>query len=117
MNKNDIILIIILIVITTTLFLTLNINSNPSDYAYVYYENDLIKEIDLNINNTYVVNGYNGEVIIEVNNKQIRVNEENSPYNICSNQGYISKSNQQIICLPNKIVIEIGGNELDTEVK
>ncbi len=116
MKKNDFILILILLVIILILILFINLNQQPADIAYVYYESTLIKEIDLKINNTYEVEGFNGKVVLEVLNNQIRVTEETSNYNICSNQGFISKSNQQIVCLPNKILIEIGGNEIDTEV-
>ena len=44
---------------------------------------------------------------IEVKNKKIRVITENSPLHLCSKQGFISKSYETIVCLPNKIVIKI----------
>ena len=62
--------------------------------------------------------GYNGKVKIVVNNNKIKVSEEKSPKHLCSKQGYISKTYEQIICLPNKIVIEIKDNDtVDTVVK
>ena len=118
MNKNDIKLIIIVLLITISLF-SLSLFQKKSSIARkanVYYANDLILEIDLNINKTYEVEGDNGKVVIEVLDNQIRVVEENSPYHLCSKQGFISNSGQSIICLPNKIIIELPNNELDTEV-
>lgn len=115
MNKNDIKLIILILIIISFLF-SLSLFNKKANIANVYYENDLVLEIDLSINNTYEVEGYNGKVLIEVLNNQIRVIEENSPYHLCSKQGFISKSGQSIICLPNKIIIELPNDELDTEV-
>lgn len=115
MNKKDFILIFIVILIA--LILILIVNKKQANIAYVYYDNDLILEIDLKKDDTYKVNGYNGEVIIEVKENKIRVNEENSPYHLCSKQGYISKQGESIVCLPNKIIIKLPNNDIDTEVE
>ena len=116
--KNDIILFTIIITICLIMILIVNSASKESRYANVYYDGKIIKKIDLNINNTYNVKGYNGNVKIVVYNKKIKVAEENSPKHLCSKQGYINKSYESIICLPNKIVIEISGNDsIDTVVK
>ena len=115
MNRNDIKLIIIVLVITIILF-SLSLFQKKASIANVYHENDLILEIDLSINKTYEVDGDNGKVVIEVLNNQIRVIAENSPYHLCSKQGFISNSGQSIVCLPNKIIIELPNTELDTEV-
>lgn len=111
MNKNDLILIVILFSISIIILITFNLNQKESNIAKVYYENKEILKIDLKINNTYTVDGLNGKVKIEVNNKRIRVVEENSPLHLCSKQGYISKSYETIVCLPNKIVIKIEDEE------
>lgn len=110
MNKNDIILIITITLITTLLFLVPTRNSN---YAYVYYESTLIKEISLDKDDKYIVQGYNGDVVIEVKNKKIRVVDENSNNHLCSKQGFTNSI--PIVCLPNKIVIDFSNdNNLDT---
>lgn len=109
MNKQDIRLLIILLVITLLLFFLFK---NDGNYAYVYYENNLIKTIDLGKNDIYTVDGYNDKVVLEVKNNKIRVVEEDSPFHLCSKQGYTN--NVPIVCLPNKIVIDFKTNELDT---
>lgn len=113
MNKNDWILIIALGLLILFSFTFLKHNDSIK-YAYVYYENDLILKIDLNIDETYIVEGYNGPVKIRVENRKIKVEEENSPYNLCSKQGFISSTYESIVCLPNKITIQIQGSDLDT---
>ena len=52
---------------------------------------------------------------IEVEHGRIRVREAGCPDQVCVNQGWISDGTVPIVCLPNKLVIEIkgGGGELD----
>ncbi len=115
MKISDIILIILVILIATTMIIFNK--KEDSDQALVYYENDLVLKIDLNQNKEYDVEGYNGNVHIVVMNKKIKVEEENSPKHICSKQGFISSSNETIVCLPNKIVIKIESKDkLDTVI-
>lgn len=116
-NKKDKILIISLLVISIISILILNSNKKQGSVAYVYHDNKMLKEIDLNINKTYTFEGDKGKVIVTVKNKKIKVDKETSEYHLCSKMGYISKPHETIICLPNKIVIEISGNEVDTVVR
>lgn len=117
MNKNDIKLIIIIVIFIMLLILFLYKPKTAASFANVYYKSELLMNIDLNINNIYEVNGDNGIVKIEVKDKKIRVIEETSNYNICSKQGYIENEGESIICLPNKIIIELPSDEIDVEVK
>ena len=118
MNKSDLKLIIVIIIIGVILLFILNLQSTQGDNVVVYYENDVVLNASLEINNTYTVSGYNGDVVIEVKDKKVRVNEENSPKHLCSKQGWISSSYESIICLPNKIVVKIEAtSEIDAIVK
>ena len=117
MNKNDIKLLVFVSIFCLILIFTFNIFSKKGTKALVYYDGNLIKTIDLSINGEYVVNGYNGEVVIKVLNNKISVLQEDSPLHLCSKQGYINLSHESIVCLPNKIVINIDDNLLDAVVK
>lgn len=121
MNKNDVGLIIIILIISIVLIGVYSFNpKNNNLYAFVYYENKLLLEIDLSLKEKeYEVQGENGTVYIKAGNGKIKVEEENSPYHLCSKQGYISKSYESIVCLPNKIIIKIKDktNEIDTVIK
>lgn len=114
MNRNDIRLVIILLCIVCLIFVFIYINKKDGSVAEVYYEDELILSIDLNMDGEYVVEGELGDVVLEVNNNRIRVKSENSPKNICSKEGYISDSSRTLICLPNKIIVKIvGDSEID----
>ena len=118
MNKFDIILCITIFILSGLLYL-FSINKDNGEYAVVYYDHDEILKIDLKDKEkrTYTVNGYNGEILIETVDGKVRVVDEISPKHLCSKQGYISNSYDSIICLPNKVVIEIVNDEVDTVVR
>ncbi|MDD4036564.1 MAG: NusG domain II-containing protein [Bacilli bacterium] len=119
MNKSDIKLIVIILVITSVVFLLFKaMDNNGSKEAHVYYDNDLILKIDLDINEVkeYKVKGLNGDVILEVKKGKVRVKEEISPLNLCSNQGFIQSSYEVIVCLPNKIVVKIVEKDKNIDV-
>ena len=116
MNKNDKKLVFFVLLFSCSLWLIFSLKKQDYSVATVYYQDKIIKQIDLSINNTYQVEGELGKVKIVVKNKQIKVEEENSPRHLCSKQGFISSYNEAIICLPNKIVIQIENNKLDTVI-
>lgn len=114
MNKNDWLLSIVLLFLGIFFIVLFNIlESNSSKKAIVYYEKKIVLEIDLSIKEKkeYEVKGYNGTIKIISENGKVKVIEEESPLHLCSKQGYISKSYESIICLPNKVVIEIVDND------
>ena len=121
MNKSDTKLVLLLLSLSIISILCIFVfrNENPKS-ALVYYENELVLKIDLNLDGTheYKVDGYNGDVVIKTKNGKIKVEEEDSPLHICSRQGWIDESYEVIVCLPNKIVIKIEDEkEIDTVVK
>lgn len=121
MNKYDWLMIgIVFIISVAVIFIKSLPYSNAAKKAHVYYENKEVLTVPLTVpqNETYEVDGYNGKVKIEVVNGQIRVIQENSPLHLCSKQGFISEAYESIICLPNKIVINIEAEDkLDTIIE
>lgn len=117
MNKSDLKLVIVLLIVSIIGVFAFKLIGKSGGNALVYHDGELIKTIDLSIDNRYVVNGDNGDVVIVVSGGKIKVDEENSPLHLCSKQGYISNTYESIVCLPNKIVINISGDELDAVVK
>lgn len=119
MNKNDVRLVCIIGFFSVVFIIFLKLFSKSGSTAFVYYDGNLIKTIDLGYDSNYVVNGYNGDVYISVLNGKIKVEDEESPLHLCSKQGYIDSSYESIVCLPNKIVINISSdsNIYDAVVK
>lgn len=114
MNKTDIRLIIILLFVVSLIFIFINVTKEDGSIAEVYYEDEMILSIDLSVDGEYIVDGELGDVVLEVKDNMIRVKNENSPKNICSKEGFIGDSSRTLVCLPNKIIIKIvGDNDID----
>ncbi|MGI6330095.1 MAG: NusG domain II-containing protein [Bacilli bacterium] len=114
MNKSDYQLIFFVLFIVTLFWIIGGLLTNSSKkIALVYYEEKLIKTIPLDHQEKkeYLVQGYNGPVVIITKGDKIKVKEEESPLNLCSKQGYISKPYEMIVCLPNHLVIKIKGEK------
>ena len=78
------------------------------------YEIDLQKEagqryIDITTEDGTILNR------ISVEPGRIRVEHANCPDQVCVNQGWIQDSALPIVCLPNKLIIEITGGEEGTD--
>ena len=52
-----------------------------------------------------------GDTLIEIQGKKVRVKEAHCRNQICVKEGWISKG--VIVCLPNKLVIIVGGSKKD----
>lgn len=120
MNKSDIKLLIIIVILSLIGFMCMFLSKNNSgNEAIVYYDNKEILKIDLTLSGEreYTVKGYNGDVVILTSEGRVKVIEENSPYHLCSKQGFIKESYESIVCLPNKITIKIvSATNIDAEV-
>lgn len=118
MNKSDFKLIVLLLIIIGGIFIFIGVTKKEGSIAEVYYEDEMVLSIDLNINKEYIIDGELGDVVLEVKDNKIRVKEENSPKHICSKEGFIGDSSRTLICLPNKIIVKIvGDNEIDGVVR
>ena len=73
---------------------------NASKKVYVY---------PLDQNQNLVFPGPIGKTYVEIKDKQVRVRKDPGPLQICVIQGWISSPGQSLICLPNRVMIQIQG--------
>lgn len=77
--------------------------------------NDVIVEINgspaytfpLTTDRTFTVQGALWETVIEIKGRKVRIKEAHCPNRICVREGWVSKG--AIICLPNRVVVVVGG--------
>lgn len=108
-KRNDIILIFILLLIGGVLLLTTQLGQFEQTGGYVRIEvnNQLYDNYLLNKNQTIHLHENDIDIVIEITNGQVNVTSANCRDQVCVKHPSISKDNEQIICLPNKVVIEI----------
>ena len=78
--------------------------------ANIYQDGELIRTIDLNKltePETFTVTGPAGENEIVAEPGRICVSHADCPDQVCVNMGWRSEDGFPIVCLPNKLVIEI----------
>lgn len=78
----------------------------------IYQDGQLLQTIDLSRVDepyTFTVDGPAGTNTIQVEPGRIRVSHADCPDQICVNQGWISNGVAPIVCLPNRLVIQIEG--------
>ena len=91
--------------------LTLFLSSGPeATRAKITSHGSLIRIVDLHIDQSFTVENGGGYNIITVRDGKIAVTEASCPDHYCMHRGFCS-SGAQIVCLPNKLVIEFLGEE------
>lgn len=63
--------------------------------------------LPLTVDKTITVKSTYGDTVIEIRDRKVRVKEAHCPRQICVKQGWVSQG--AIICLPNRIVVTVGG--------
>lgn len=128
-KKMDIILIAIYVIITLIMayfLLFKSQDSGSSRILYIQQGGKVIEKISLPtagvINRTISDGVHTNEVVIDRN--KVYVTKADCHDGLCMKQGEIYKNGDMIVCLPNKLVLEIksddnsmSDNEVDTVVK
>lgn len=73
---------------------------NASKKVYLY---------PLDQNQNLVFSGPIGKTYVEIEDRRVRVKKDPGPLQICVIQGWISSPGQSLICLPNRVMIQIQG--------
>ena len=111
LTRNDKILIFSLVAIASFFFLRLFFISNKAREALIKIDNRPVQRVSLRMDRRINLEGENGKVVIEVREGRVRVVESTCFQRICINTGWINKPGQNIVCLPNKVLVTIEGKE------
>ncbi len=105
----DVVLIVLILFVSTgvILFTELGLNWQLSETseAVVYHEGKLLEHLSLDKDREITL--LEGKMILEIKDERIRVKKSDCPRQICVSRGWIKSSGQVIVCVPNKILIEI----------
>ena len=118
MKKNDILLIGILMMIAIGMFFvvkifqsgtggTLEVSVDGRLYETVHYGDDTTREIRID---------HNGNLnVVRISDGKIKMVYADCPDQVCVHHRPIQYNNQTIVCLPNKVVVEITNQTLQPE--
>ena len=115
--KNDVIFIVGLLVLTLLAGAALLLLKSPGDTVLVSVDGDVWGEFPLNEDVELEIPGANGGYnILVIKDGQAHVAQASCPDGICAAHRPISRDGESIICLPNKVVVELratGQNQPD----
>lgn len=116
MTKGDKILIftIIMISIASLIFIKNSGSRYNEKYISIQVDGKEYKKIIFDkavVGKTIPIETEFGYNLIEIGDERVRVIEASCPDELDVKQGYISLPGEVIVCLPNKLVIEIKGTE------
>ena len=103
----DAILVCTLLLVSLSAFLIMNALKRDGAYARVTVDGEEVMRCSLSEDREYSLNG--GTNILVIENGQARVVYASCPDGLCINQGEISMSGERIVCLPNRVMVEIVG--------
>ena len=111
-GKNDLIMIGVLIVMTALLFLGLFVFKKEGKLVVVSVDSVEVASFSLDKDLVYEIEGYNGgRNTLVIEDRVAYVKDSTCPDHLCEYMGKISKVGQSVICLPNRVVVEIRGSK------
>ena len=76
--------------------------------SYVIVETaEEVNRFSLNDSHTVIIKGKLGNLEMEIKSEKVRIREANCPDQICVRTGWISRTGQTIICVPNQVIVRI----------
>ncbi len=89
--------------------------------VYVYHDNRLLVTQSLARDTVILLSGFRPRASasrsvpsglrVEVKAGRVRVAESDCPHQLCVRRGWISRAGQVVVCVPNRVLIEIRGTD------
>ena len=113
-NKFEIGIWIAIISVSVLLACVYFATSKSGEYVQVKIDGKVTAKYSLRENGIYPIIG-SGENILVIEGGEAFIKEANCPDKLCVKQGRIKRVGQSLICLPNKVVVEVVDTKSDSE--
>lgn len=105
----------IIVVVAVAAFIVMQVvggaDAGADAYAKVVDGDGNTYELPLSQDGETTVTSSLGTNVVEVQDGRVRVREADCPNQDCVEQEWISRSGQQIVCLPHKLTVDVVGAE------
>lgn len=118
-GKNDIIFLTVIIILAIAVYLFRFFFSSNGDVVNISVDGALYGSYPLDTDARIEIKNSSGQVtnVLIIENDSAHMEEATCPDKLCIKQKTISKDNESIICLPNKVVATVTSeNESDIDV-
>ena len=111
-TRNDIILIAALLLISVLITALLYLNGKKGERVCVYVDGVFSGEYPLDTDRMVEIDGYGGtHNTLAIENGSAYMSEASCPDKLCVHQGKISETGRSIVCLPDRVVVSIAGED------
>ena len=119
LKKTDIVLIALLLILSVASYFTLNFGSKSGETVIIKHDGNIYEELPLSKNTIVELNDGLHCNTVKIHDGCVEMHYANCPDGLCINQGTISRTGEIIVCLPNKVTVEIanGDSEFDAVVQ
>ena len=116
-KKGDAVIVALLLVGAAGIWGLFAAQQTGSLYGEIWQDGKQIHQIRLSdsYENTIVVTGENYTDTIEISGSKMRFVSADCPDRVCVHTGWISKSGQLAVCIPNRVMIRITGGEAEVD--
>lgn len=105
-KKNDVLLLILVIAVAAVILLMrIFIGDKHPGYVTVRVNGEVLETFDLSIDQTIDING--GTNTIKIQDGEVDMISADCPDKLCVHQKPISANGENIVCLPNRLVVQI----------
>lgn len=121
MTKADKILIVLvfLLAIGTSFYVKNSVSTEGESYVSIQVEGREVEKIifdRLLIGKTIEINTDYGFAQVEIGDGEIWLKHSTCPDQLCLRSGRISRTGEMLVCLPNKIVVEIKNDNIGNQI-
>ncbi len=109
--------IVAVIAVLVSVIFWMNVASHEGGIVSVYQEGILIRELSLDSDTEFVVEG-EYENVVTIKDGKAAITKSDCPGTDCVHSGWIHEAGRSIVCLPNRVELRIeGASEVDFVVR
>lgn len=109
-KKRDIVLALVLILAGIVCYGVLRLGQKKGSQVVIYEDQKEIGRYDLNTDITKKIQTEKGTNMLVIKGGTAYITEADCPDELCVRMGKISRTGENIVCLPHKLVIQIEGD-------
>ena len=103
----DLILIGSILLLALSAFLFIRGGAAVGAFAEVWVDGELVLTVSLSDDGEYPIGEGN---LLVISDGEAHMKDADCPDKLCVHQGRISRTGERIVCLPNRVIVEIVGN-------
>lgn len=113
MKKRDLLLILGIVVAIAATYVVFVMVKPEARVAVVRVDGQVVKRLPLDNNAQYAIDQGEKHNLVVIESGKAFMEEASCPDKVCINQGKKHRSGQSIVCLPNKVSIELEGGAVE----